>query len=146
VGHTIWIDTKGRPEAEHTDMSVLLRLDKELDALAEKLGVEKLTNFYDYSVLQDEYGDLDEAGEEDADETGEESETPAGSWFDSAKGLQTVKALRSQLLKDFSALSWAPDESRRHWPQSLLEDLELCESTLSEAVANGWQFRLLIVP
>jgi hypothetical protein len=56
-----------------------------------------------------------------------------------------VEALRSQLVKDFSALRWTPDASTRHWPQSLLQDLEICESAPTEVVANGWQFRLLIV-
>jgi hypothetical protein len=133
MGHTIWVEAKGRSGSEtHNDMSVLKRLDVELDVLAAELGVTKLTEFYDYSQLLEEYGD-------------EAVDLPDPSWFDSAKGLETVKALREQLAKDFDALKWKPDDSTQHFPKSLLEDLEFCQAVLEEAVARWQPFRLLIV-
>lgn len=134
MGSTIWIEAKGRPGDEtHSDLSILKALDKELDVLADKLGVVKLTDFYDYRQLLEEFGDDGEG-------------LPDPSWFDSAKGLHTVKSLRDLLERDFDALNWKPDDSTRHFPKSLSEDLEFCQTILEEAVARGQPFRLLIVP
>jgi len=162
MGDTIWIEAQGRAGREtHNDMSVLLRLDKYLDVLAEKLGVAKLTEFYDYGAMADDFDDDDADGgkdddeidESDGDEEDDDSEEEERDdvqltgrvWFDSAKGLETVKTLREHLEKDFDALNWKPDESRRHFPRSLLEDLQFCQTILDEAVANGRKFHLLIV-
>lgn len=134
MGNTIWIEAQGRPGSEtHDDMSVLLRLDKPLDALATKLGVTKLSDFYDYRELLENFGD-------------DEEELPDPSWFDSVKGLETVKSLRQHLEQDFDELEWKPDESEAHFPQTIMDDLKFCESVLEEAVAKGQKFRLLIVP
>jgi len=134
MGHTIWIDVDGRSGTEtHHDMGVLHRLDKHLDALAEKLGVTRLTAFYDYRELNAAY---DEAGEE----------LPGPEWFDSAKGLEAFTALRLRLEEDWDAINWKPDKSEQHWPQSLMDDLRFCESLLEQAVLKGQRFRLMIVP
>ncbi len=134
MGHTIWIEVSGRPESEtHRDMSVPLRLDKQLDVLAEKLRVAKVTSFYDYRELIKSYGDGTE-------------ELPEPVWFDSTIGLATFKALRLGLEANWDALDWRPDKSQQHWPRSLLDDLQFCQSVLEDAVLKGQVFRLLIVP
>ncbi len=134
MGHTLWIEDRGRPGSEtHDDMGVLLRLQKPLDALAAKLGVAKLSSFYDYSELERAY-----------DGVNEPICTPE--WFDSTSGLRSVTRLRSTLENDFGALEWKPDTGEAHWPASLLDDLRSCEVVLKEAVANGREFRLLVVP
>jgi hypothetical protein len=82
MGHTLWIEDRGRPPSEtHDDMSVLHDLQEPLEALAEKLGVAKITSFYDYSELERAYDD------------GEPICTPE--WFDSVSGLRSVTQLRS---------------------------------------------------
>jgi hypothetical protein len=139
VGQTIWIDVRGRPGSEtHNDMSVLLRLDRELDALAEKFGVAKLSDFHDTSQLIDEYKSI-------LEEAGVDSSVPDPSWVDSSTGLETVTTLRLHLERDFSVLNWQPDKSRKHWPENLLNDLRFCEKVLNEAVSNAQPFRLMIV-
>ena len=131
MGNTIWIEAQGRSGDEtHNDMNVLHALNERLDVLAEKLGVAKLTDFYDYRELLESFGD---------------EELPDPSWFDSAKGLETVRKLLRHLEEDFSELQWKPDKSKEHWPQSLLEHLRFCQSVLDEAVASGRRFRLLVV-
>ena|SRR6185312_4950856 len=59
MGHTIWVDIQGREKDKvPDDNSIMLRLAEQLDRLADKLHVAKLTQFYDYSALEAEYADL----------------------------------------------------------------------------------------
>jgi hypothetical protein len=134
MGNVIWIDIRDRPGSEtHNDLGVPLELDKQLDVLAEKLGVAKITSFYDYRELIKALGD-------------DQEELPEPVWFDSNVGLATFKALRVCLEANWDALEWTPDKSQQHWPQSLMDDLRFCQSVLEEAVLKGQAFRLLIVP
>ena len=99
MGHTLWIEARGRPGSEtHEDMSVLLRLKERLDSLSEKLGVPKLSGFYDYTELARFHPDGDSVC--------------VPTWFDSAKGLLAVTTLRSLLETDFAALEWVRREFR----------------------------------
>jgi hypothetical protein len=133
MGNTIWIEVRGRPANEtHEDMNVLHALEKHLDVLAEKLGVTSLTDFYDYGEPLANFGDA-------------EDELPDPSWFDSAKGLESFGTLRACLEKNFASLDWRPVGSEQHYPQTLFEQLQFCQSVLEEAVRKGQQFRLLIV-
>jgi hypothetical protein len=133
MGSTTWIDVYGRSGAEtHRDMNVLNRLDEELDVLAAKLGVAKITSFYDYRELIIESGAV-------------ETEWPAPVWFDSGDGLATFAALHKILASDWHALNWKPEKSTDHWPASLMEHLSFCQSILEEAVLSESKFRLMIV-
>ena len=133
MGHTIWIEVYGRPGSEtHNDMGVLLRLDKQLDVLAEKLDVVKITSFYDYRSLIEDRGVS-------------EDELPDPVWFDSAIGLATFKALRLCLEANWDALGWTPDAGREHWQRQIMNDLQFCQSVLEDAVLKGQAFRLLLV-
>lgn len=169
MGHTIWVEVHGRPlEETASDSGIMHHLDRKLDALATKLGVTKLSEFYDYSELEEAYGDLDEEPEEGDeaansepddnqddnsgdDETDSSYGTPEqraaqGEWFDSAAGLASVQSLRKHLLDRFDDLGFRPDDSTRHWPGDLMSELENAEEILADAAARGRQFRLLIVP
>ena len=99
MGHTLWIEARGRPGSEtHEDMSVLLRLKDRLDSLSEKLGVPKLSGFYDYTDLARLHPDGDSVC--------------VPTWFDPANGLLAVATLRSLLETDFAALEWVRREFR----------------------------------
>ena len=51
MGYAIWVDVQGRAEGDlPQDISIMLRLKHELDALSEKLRVPKLTDFYNVRV------------------------------------------------------------------------------------------------
>ena len=89
MGATIWVDVQGRADDETpADNSTMLQLEEQLDKLARKIGVEKLTGFYDYSAAEDDLADLlddagdDEAGDADATTDPEESAPARGNWFE----------------------------------------------------------------
>ena len=133
MGHTLWIEDRGRLASEtHEDLGALHRLEEPLDALSDELGVQRLSSFYDYSAL-----------EASSDPDGERICRP--SWFDSASGLAAVAALRSMLQRDFAVLGWVPEAGEDHLPEALLGELRWCEQVLQEAVANGREFKLLVV-
>jgi hypothetical protein len=69
MGDTIWVDVRGRPEDADLppDSSLMLRLQDELEALAAKLGVPKLSDFYDYSVLEEQLDEILDEGRNDQD-------------------------------------------------------------------------------
>lgn len=133
MGHTLWIQVRGCPAETHDDMNVLERLATELDALAERRGVAKLSSFFDYSELERAY-----------DPDGEAICEPC--WFDAKIGLAAFTMLRSTLEHEFSALAWTAGPSRSHWPTTVLDELRRCEQALLDAVAKGREFRLLVVP
>lgn len=155
MGHTIWVEINGRPLNETADdSSTMHRLMDNLDVLAGKLGVRKLSDFYDYSELEEAYADLSDEGEDTGDD-GEEEPAPKptleerqakGEWFDSVVGLDSVRRLHQRLTERFDDLGFKPDRSTAHWPKQLLDELSHTEAILSEAVSRGQRFRLLIVP
>lgn len=154
MGHTIWVEIHGRPVNETAqDCSTMYRLMDNLDALAGKLGVRKLSDFYDYSELEEEYGDLgDEGDESENDDDEEPASEPTleerqskGDWFDSTLGLESVRKLRERLTAQFDDLGFKPDRSRGHWPKQLMDELSHAEKVLSDAASHGQRFRLLLV-
>jgi hypothetical protein len=151
MGQTIWVEVHGRPLKETADdSSTMHRLMDNLDVLAGKLGVRKLSDFYDYSELDEAYGDLGDAGEdteeEPAPEPTLEERQAKGEWFDSAAGLDSVRKLRQRLTERFDDLGFKPDRSTAHWPKQLLDELSHTEAILNEAASRAQRFRLLIVP
>jgi hypothetical protein len=156
MGDTIWVDVEGRAKSDvPSDNSIMLRLDKELEKIAEKLGVSKLTSFYDYSVMADAFGDFGEGGEEDEDEEGEgdgagaggaDGGEPGGTWFDPSDALAAVRAIRQHLLQQPNDLGFKPDASRSHWPADLMKELECVQGVLEDAATRSRKFRFLIVP
>lgn len=152
MGHTIWVETHGRPiEETADDSSTMHRLMDKLDALADQLNVQKLSEFYDYSELETAYGDcgdddLDIKGKTDPIEPTLEERQAKGLWFDSQAGLASTRTLRQHLTDHFDDLAFTHDTSTSHWPEQLMAELTHTEDVLDEAVKNGRQFRLLIVP
>ncbi len=156
MGHTIWVEVHGRSLKETADdSSIMHRLMDNLDELAGRLRVRKLSDFYDYSELEEVYGDLEEEDSDSNDSEGED-EIPAeptleerqakGEWFDSSEGLKSISALRQRLSERFEDLEFRADSSTDHWPKRLMEELATSEAILKEAAARGQRFRLLIVP
>lgn len=143
MGNTIWVDVEGRSQ-EHLppDNSIMLRLMDQLDELSDRLKVAKLSEFFDYSVLEAEYGEELGDLESSLDETSDSS----GTWFDPGRPLEAVRAIHHRLSADFTALGWMPDRSREHWPAELMEELRHCRAVLEQALARERKFRLLIVP
>jgi hypothetical protein len=152
MGHTIWVEVRGRPLKETADdSSIMHRLMDSLDELAGRLGLRKLSDFYDSSELEAAYGDFDDDAEDDSDEepaaepTLEEGQSK-GDWFDSATGLDSVRRIRERLTEQFDDLGFKPEPSTTHWPKQLMEELERTERILTDAASRNQSFRLLIVP
>jgi hypothetical protein len=148
MGHTIWVDIRDRSQDDNRqDNSIMLRLQDHLEELSAKLGVPKLSEFYDCSELEAAYGDLDGEGDdaEGVDPPLEDGQ-PEGSWFDPGPALAAVKALHDHLTQHPEELGFITEPSRAHWPAALMEELRHCQSVIQSASARGQQFRLLIVP
>jgi hypothetical protein len=150
MGDTIWVDVQGRAADDlPPDNSIMLRLDKRLDKLAAKLGVAKLTGFYDYSEIEAQMADLvDGAGadEEEGPAGGDGDAAEKGAWFDPAAALGAVRAIREHLAEHPDDLGFKPDASRQHWSDGLMEELGQCQAALENAQSAGRKFRFLIVP
>ena len=147
MGNTLWVDVEGRAKDDLPgDNSIMLQVMNSLDGLCRKLRVAKLSDFYDYSALEDEFGEY--LGDEEGVKGDEESdnEQASGSWFDPGPVLIAVRTIRSHLEQHPEALHLKLDASSQHWPNMLMEELAECETALAEAVAQGRRFRFLIVP
>ncbi len=163
MGSAVWIEIYHRPLKETADdCCKMVRLSKQLDNLAARLGVPKLSTFFDYSEMArvadaemralEMDGDTgDKMDEEDSCDVTAESlsqREATGEWFDSARGLMTIRALLQHLAKHADAVALPTDsvEDFNRYRKEMLEEFQLCERHLKEAESCGKQFRLLIVP
>jgi len=120
MGMTIWILAEGEQEDDR-DHSIMLMKDKSLDKLAKSIGVTKLSEFYDYSTLEGEFG-----GE-------------ASPKYSSADEIE----------KSISALIKAIKEGRSEKlekVEGLMEELEDCVKKALNAKNNNKNVRLAILP
>jgi hypothetical protein len=140
MSDTIWLQVnRGRgPEGGEQDNSIILRLGRELDALADNLGVTRLSAFRDYSAVEELE---DEVAEEGLPES-----APHGSWFDAKEGYAAVRRLLDELRARPERLRFNPDSSESHWVGYLLDELSYCADQLKVAAEQGHPFRFLIVP
>ena len=114
MGHTIWVEIHGRSLKETADdRSTMHRLMDNLDAVAAKLGVQKLSDFYDYGELEESYADFDDDGDDSGDTEEDAQREPTleerqakGEWFDSTAGLSSVRKLRQHLAARFEDLGF----------------------------------------
>jgi hypothetical protein len=108
--------------------------EKRLDALAEKLGVTPLKDFF--SADPDEVLDFLET---EADAAGRSASAPpslsAEQWFDAADGLRTVRGLRGHLSANPTALKNA---------QAAISDLDEFAAVLDKALAHKIRWHLAV--
>jgi hypothetical protein len=140
MSDTIWLQVnRGRgPEGGEQDNSIMVSLERELDALADSLGVARLSAFRDYSALEE--------FEDEVTEEGLPEGAPQGSWFDAKEGYAAVRRLLDELRVRPERLRFTPDPSQSHWVGYLLDELSYCADQLKAAAEQGHQFRFLIVP
>jgi hypothetical protein len=144
MGMTLWIHTlEGRDmSTDSADHTWMYKLSDDLDSLCEKLGVAKISSFFDST-------DLEICMQEDNDEADEDPEIdsePKNSygiddmaWFDASSGLATFQALRASISdNELPNL----DEENKIW---LLEELDDCITKLKGASERGGKFNLPIV-
>jgi hypothetical protein len=133
-----------------------------LDDLAVRLGVAKLSDFFDYTEmarkadaeleaaeirdgLREDTGDDDQTVDVTAEPVAQREAT--GDWFDSVQGLATVRTLTSYLVAHPRKLKMPthPSDVKRY-RSGLLNELRLCETVIARAASSGRRFRLLLVP
>jgi hypothetical protein len=141
VSHTLWLETSdgATKTGGDRDNSIMLRLSESLDALAAQLGVTPLSAFHDYSTVAREY-------ERELGEFEGMAATQPDTWHDAATALSTVEAINRELQARPESLAFSSDASRRHWRDTLLEELTYCRARLEDAAKRGLRFRLLVVP
>ena len=140
MGATIWVDVQGRAKDDLPhDNSIMLRLKDELDRLSDKLGVPKLSDFHDYSVLAAQFA---EGMDVEADDKARHGEM----WFDPTRALTAVQPIYNHLTEKPEDLGFRAEPSQRHWPANLMKELQNCQTVLEKTVSQGRQFRFLIVP
>ncbi len=139
MSDTIWLEVFDGTDKTggDRDNSMILRLGDELAAVATRLGVPKLSTFYDSSALADAY----------ASEF-EDAELPPVEpvWFDAADGLQAVAALLEAVRGGSMQARLKLDATRSRWSEMLLEELQYCHGALSHAAERGQRFHFLVVP
>lgn len=141
---TLWIQTLEDRDlsTDSEDHTLMYRLSDDLDSLCGKLGVAKISSFFDCA-------DLEICMREDDDETCEDPEIDSETensygiddmvWFDASAGLATFQTLRTSIAEnELSNL----DEENKTW---LLEELDDCITKLKGPSKRGGKFNLPII-
>jgi hypothetical protein len=144
MGMTLWIHAlEGRNLlTDSEDHTLMYKFSDELDLLCDKLGVAKISSFFDST-------DLEICMREDDDKTGEDPEVDSETentygiddmvWFDASSGLATFQALRASIAENELPNL---DEENKTW---LLEELDDCIIKLKSPSERGGMFNLSII-
>ena len=135
---TVWLDVRSGDQHQclETDLSALYGRQEALDALADKLKVDGLTNFFDDTDCRYNMGEDDEF--EDSDDGWP---VDAAKWHDAKSVLRTVEALHAHL----TAIPNTIAEDDGWAQQSILEDMDILISELKKAAKDGKPVHLLII-
>ena len=135
---TIWLNvrTGDTHECGDQDLSALFALSEQLDAIADKLAVQPISNFFDDTDVR---YNMDEVGEFEESEDGWPAS--AATWHDAAVVLRTAEALRAHLEANGNVL----DETDGWTLDQVLEDLTTLIPGLVAAVKAKRQVHLLVV-
>lgn len=153
---TLWLHTLQKREMtrESDDHNLMHALADDLDFLCERLGVARLSSFFDLTDMEYNFDHGGAAtasarinGDDDDEVTTLDPETGYAygiddmKWFDAAAGLTTMQALREEI--DFSdGLELHLDEEEQ---DVLLDELDDCIFRLREPAASGGQFHLAVL-
>lgn len=120
MGNTVWILSESN-DSDDWDHSLILKLEKSLNKLASEIGVAKISDFYDNSILAEEFGEEVEPLFSDPAEI----EPVLNALIVAIKQGQSPKLQREA---------------------ELMEELEDCVSKVTLAKSNGERVRVAIVP
>jgi hypothetical protein len=160
MGNTIWVEVSNRPLQETSDdCSKLYHLNDQLEDMNETFGVPKLSEFYDWTKMNEAADD--EMKTIEAIEKGEEYEPPfrksmydqslaerqaTGDWFDPAQVLITLQVFRNEIAKTPSAIQLpARDDDIARYRGEVLGEFEYVQQILARAAAEGQRFRFLLL-
>lgn len=142
MGMTLWIHIleDGIVSEAGDDHSVMFDLAEALDEICARIGVSKLSSFFDTTDLEYNLTDHDDDAVPELDPaTGWPYKTVSMKWFEASVGIATLRALRSHLTAHLIANL---DKDSQDW---LLEELDDCISKLSGPAQNGGKFHLAVV-
>jgi hypothetical protein len=152
---TLWLHTlQGREMTRESDDHTLMHeLAGDLDALCVRLGVAKLSSFFDLTDMEYNYagraGQV-RSGEDEGDdeelstldpETGYAYGIDDMRWFDAAIGLQALQALYEEIATDGGFELHLSEEEY----DVLLDEIEDCIVQLKEAAARQGRFHLAVL-
>jgi hypothetical protein len=156
---TLWLhtlqghDMTREMTRESEDHDLMHELADDLDFLCERLGVARLSSFFDLTDMEYnfDHGGAAAQSAHAEDDDGEVSTLDAETgyaygiddmqWFDAASGLTTLQALREEI--DFSdGLELHLDEEEQ---DLLLQELDDCISRLRQPAAAGGRFHLAVL-
>jgi hypothetical protein len=135
---TVWLNVRNGAtrKSEDDDLSALFAYQEALDALAERLQVERLTTFFDETDVR---YNMDEDGEFEDSEEG--WPTDAAKWHDPSSVLRTVEAVCAHLVAHAGTLPDADGWSE----QSVIEEIDILIPGLQRAASKGNTVHLLVV-
>lgn len=149
MGMTLWINTLNDREfsKDSDDHSLMHEHSDALDAVCEAAGARKLSDYFDFTDLEYNYGE--DADEED-DETGESevAEDPETGyaygiddmqWFAAEEGLISLRAVRREVAE--SGLGGLDEDE----VSMLLEELDDCIEVLEDTAARQGRFHLAVI-
>jgi len=120
MGNTVWVLKEGQEE-DDWDHSFMLREEEALNTLSKTYGVKALADLLDYSILNEEFGDSDDAP----------------NFLNPSEIKPTLTALISAIKEGKSNLKEVSE---------ILEELEDCLRKVVEAENEQCRIRLSIVP
>ena len=120
MGNTVWILQEGE-ESDDWDHSLILKFEKSLNKLSKELGIPKLSEFYDSSILSEEMGFETEPK------------------YCEPSDLETVFSKLINAIKN-------GDSAKLSGEDSLLNELKDCHSKIIKALESGHKVRLAVVP
>ncbi len=120
MGNTVWVLKEGQEE-DDWDHSFILTEEDELKRLSKELGVKKLDELLDFSILSEEFGDVE----------------VEPNYLSPADARPTIESLISAIKSGKGNL-----ES----PSEVLEELEDCLSKVNEAEAEKSKIRFSVIP
>ena len=149
---TLWLHTlQGRDMSRESDDHTLMHtLAADLDALCLRLGVAKLSSFFDLTDMEYNYDGRGEAVDEDEPgeahgvldpETGYAYGIDDMRWFDAAAGLQALQALREEILENGGFELHLSEEQE----DVLLDEIDDCIALLKEPAEHNGRFHLAVL-
>lgn len=157
---TLWLHTlQGREMTRESDDHTLMHeLAEELDALCVRLGVTRLSSFFDLTDMEYNYAgragqsvraqdEGDDDGDDDSEistldpETGYAYGIDDMRWFDAAAGLEALQALYEEIAADGGFELHLSEEEY----DVLLDEIGDCIVQLKEAAAQQGRFHLAVL-
>jgi hypothetical protein len=144
MGMTLWIDTleDRNYSRDSDDHSLMHAFSEKLDGLCEIAGMQKLSDFFDFTGLEYDYDDAD-SDDDDEPDVDPETELAYGiddmSWFDASEGLATLTMLHDRV--NAGALDGLSADQRG----GLLEELADCILVLQGPASRSGKFHLSVV-